>query len=267
MKILIPMAGAGSRFAEKGYTQHKPVIPTTDRRTGQKVPMVVAAVSDLPFDPKDPKNEIIFVVRDFHEKDGVTEEIKAHYPSAKFIVIDKLTEGQASTCLLARDFVDNDEPLLIAACDNGMALPKGEFEKLSAGADALLFSFRHNEAVCEKPQAYGWIKTKGIDVTGVSVKVPISETPMEDHAIVGTFWFCKGSDFVKAADAMIAANDRINGEFYVDQVFKYLVETGLKVQVLETDRYICWGTPNDYESYEKTIAYWRDYATKERAAG
>lgn len=263
MHTLIPMAGAGSRFTEEGYKQHKPVIPTTDRRTGEKIPMVVAAVMDVPADQKDPANKLTFVVRDFHVSEGVTAEIKEHYPNAEFVVVNELTEGQACTCLLARDTINNDEPLLIAACDNGMVLPNGAFDKISSDADAILFSFRGNEAVLEKPQAYGWINTEGTKVTGVSVKVPVSETPMNDHAIVGTFWFRKGSDFVKATDAMIEADDRINGEFYVDQVFKYMVEAGLNVQVLEIDRYICWGTPTDYEAYENTIDYWRDYAAKE----
>lgn len=265
MNILIPMAGAGSRFVEAGYTRHKPVIPTTQRRTGGQVPMVVAAVADLPVDPTAPDADLIFVVRDFHGRDGVTATIQAHYPRARFLTVDRLTEGQAATCLLARDLIDNDRPLMIAACDNGMDLADGAFARASADADALIFTFRRNEAVCAKPQAYGWIRTEGEVAVGVSIKTPISDTPMEDHAVVGTFWFRRGRDFVAAADAMIAADDRINGEFYVDQVFKYLIDAGSRVRVIEIDRYVCWGTPADYEAYEKTIRYWRDFLRGEKA--
>lgn len=264
MKILIPMAGAGSRFVEEGYKQHKPAIPTTDRRTGQKIPMVVAAVRDLPFDPQDPANTIVFVIRDFHKKDGLDEEIKTYFPTAQFITIDKLTDGQASTCLLAKSFIDNDEPLLIAACDNGMEVSAGSFEKQSKEADALIYTFRGNEAVQEKPQAYGWVITEGASVKDVSVKVPISDRPIEDHAIVGTFWFRRGRDFVKAAEDMIAADDRINGEFYVDQVFRYAVRMGLKVEVLELDRYLCWGTPKDFMAYEKSLSYWSQFQKEQK---
>ncbi len=264
MKILIPMAGAGSRFVEKGYKQHKPAIPTTDRRTGQKIPMVVAAVRDLPFDPQDPANILVFVIRDFHKKDGLDEQIKAYFPTSRFIVIDKLTEGQACTCLLAKELIDNDEPLIIAACDNGMQMPPNSFEKQSREADAILFTFRGNDAVQEKPQAYGWVKTEGTSVRDVSVKVPVSDNPIRDHAIVGTFWFRRGRDFVKGAEDMIAADDRVNGEFYVDQVFRYILRAGLKTEVLELERYLCWGTPADYEAYENTLSYWSRFLKEEK---
>lgn len=263
MNVLIPMAGAGLRFAEYGYKQHKPVIPTTDRRTGEKVPMVVAAVRDLPFDPLDPKNDLIFIVRDFHQADGVTTEIARHYPKAKFVVIDRLTEGQASTCLLAKAFIDNDASLLIAACDNGMDIDRAFFDSIAQDIDALIFTFRDNPAVTEKPQAYGWVKTDDTRALGVSIKVPLSSAPMNDHAIVGTFWFRRGRDFVKAAQCMIEANERVNGEFYVDQVFRNMIERGQNVAVFEVEKYLCWGAPKDYEAYEQTIAYWRDFVNNE----
>lgn len=265
MNILIPMAGAGSRFALQGYSLHKPVIPTTLRRTGTKVPMVVAAVADLPVNPQAAETNLTFVVRDFHIRDEVTDTIRSYYPKADFIPVDRLTEGQASTCLLARERIDTDQPLMIAACDNGMDLLPSAFEQAAEQADALIFTFRQNEAVCANPHAYGWVRTEGNKALGVSIKTPISDTPQEDHAVVGTFWFRRGSDFVSAADAMIAANDRINGEFYVDQVFRYLIEKGLNVRVIEIDRYLCWGTPSDYELYENTIQYWVDFLTEEKA--
>lgn len=265
MNILIPMAGAGSRFVQEGYTQHKPVIPTTQRHMGVSVPMVVAAVSDLPVDANAPDCNLIFIVRDFHVTDGVTDAIRSYYPNAQFVIVDSLTDGQASTCLLARDLIDNECPLLIAACDNGMELPTNAFCNTSAKSDALIVTFRNNEAVCAKPQSYGWVRTEGDKALGVSIKAPISTTPMQDHAVVGTFWFRHGHHFVAAADTMIAANDRINDEFYVDQVFKYLINAGLDVSILECERYICWGTPNDYENYENTIGYWRDFLAKEQA--
>lgn len=264
MNILIPMAGAGSRFVQEGYEQHKPIIPTTLRHTGVLVPMVVAAVADLPVDAGNSDCNLIFIVRDFHVTDGVTEAILSYYPHAQFVVVDRLTDGQASTCLLARDLIDNERPLMIAACDNGMEQALGAFDSATAQSDALIVTFRNNEAVCAKPQSYGWVCTDGDKALGVSIKVPISSTPMCDHAVVGTFWFRHGHDFVAAADAMIAANDRINGEFYVDQVFKYLIMAGLDVRVVECERYLCWGTPSDYEVYENTIRYWRDFLAKEQ---
>ncbi len=226
--------------------------------------MVVAAVEDLPvaFDALD--TELHFVIRDFHQADGVDEKLRAHFPSARFTVVDRLTEGQASTCLLARNVIGNSAPLLIAACDNGMDVDEATFQRLSAEADALIFTFRGNEAVLAKPSAYGWIRTEGERALDVSIKVPISSNPLKDHAVVGTFWFRHGHDFVRAAEEMIGANDRINGEFYVDQIFRYMIQRGLDVRVMEVSRYVCWGTPTDYENFERSLAYWTSFVQKER---
>lgn len=263
MNILIPMAGAGSRFTKAGYKLHKPIIPVSSRYCNIKVPMVVAAVDDLPIDQASSTDELIFVVRDFHHDDGVCATILERFPKAHLITIDRLTEGQASTCLLARELIDNEKPLLIAACDNGMDFNHELFKQMAKEADAIIFTFRRNEAVVEKPQAYGWIKTQGNKAIGVSIKKPISNTPMEDHAVVGTFWFKHGHDFVAASDKMIAKNDRVNGEFYVDQMVKYLIDDGADVRVLEIDRYLCWGTPEDYENYENTLKYWTRFVKNE----
>ncbi len=268
MNILIPMAGAGSRFVQEGYKIHKPAIPTIDRRSGKEIPMVVAATLDLPsanYDSCQKTNNIIYVDRDFHQKDGVESEIKKFIPQAKFITINYLTEGQASTCLLAKELIDNDEELLIAGCDNGMVFDEKKFATMRKSSDVLVFTYRNNEAVLENPAAYGWI---GVDaenkVTKVSVKKPISDNPLKDHAIVATFWFKKGCDFVRATKKMIAQNDRINGEFYVDLVIKYCVELGLETKAFEIDRYIGWGTPKDYENYQKTFKYWEGFVDVEK---
>lgn len=265
MNIIIPMAGAGQRFADEGYKISKPAIPTTDRRTGKKIPMVVGATMDLP-GVKDDGSNITYIDRVFHKTDGVEDAIRAYYPDAGFITVEKLTEGQACTCLLAKNVIDNEEPLLIAGCDNGMIIDQDKFERMTAECDVLAFTYRHNQAVLAKPDAYGWMVVEDestCKITGVSIKKAISDTPMEDHAIVATFWFKHGSDFVRAAEKMIAENDRVNHEFYVDQVMKHCLELGLDARVFEIDRYIGWGTPKDYEEYEATIKYWKEYTDSE----
>lgn len=264
MNILIPMAGAGSRFEKAGYTISKPAIPTYDKRTGKKLPMVVCATLDLPDVETDGAN-VIYVDRDFHKANGTEDAIKTCFPKARFITIDHLTDGQACTCLLAKDYIDNLEPLLIAGCDNGMEFNKVKFDKYSNEADVLVFTYRHNEAVMSNPDAYGWMIIDGNDnITGTSIKKAISNTPMEDHAVVATFWFKQGNIFVRAAENMIAENDRINNEFYVDEVIKHVLELGYKAKVFEIDRYIGWGTPADYELYQKTFEYWDGFYKREK---
>lgn len=261
MKILIPMAGAGKRFSDAGYTTPKPLLPTTYLKDGKKYPMVVCAVKDVEeLKPAEEDNEIIFVYRSDRENVSVTNMLNESFENVKLVGVDYLTEGQACTCLLAKKFINKEESLFIAGCDNGMVVDKNSFKRMTQKADMIVFTYRHNECVLENPNAYGWVEVLEDDrIVGVSVKKALSENPMEDHAIVASFWFKKGSDFVNCAENMIAANDRVNNEFYVDKVIKYALLQGLKVYAYEVERYLGWGTPNDYEMYEKIVNYWSEF--------
>jgi hypothetical protein len=109
---------------------------------------------------------------------------------------------------------------------------------------------------------YGWVKIDGNNrAMNVSVKVPISKNPYEDHAIVGTFWFKKIKYFNEGLRSMIQKDIRINDEFYVDSVMDELIKLGLNVKVFEINDYICWGTPNDYETFK----YWQSYFHKAKS--
>src|SRR3989344_8295071 len=109
MTNLIPRAGIGKRFSDEGYTLPKPLIPVSGK------PMIAQAIRSMPL-----ADDWIFVCRKEHiEKYRVDEVLKNEIPSCKIISVDKTTEGQASTCLLAKDAMDMDKPLFIGACDNG----------------------------------------------------------------------------------------------------------------------------------------------------
>lgn len=250
MIALIPMAGEGSRFKAEGYETPKPLIHVLGK------PMVIQAAESLP-----KSDRYIFICRSFHISEyQIDKHLKDYYPQAEIITVDQLTEGQASTCLLAKDLVNTDEPLLIGASDNGMQYDMSRFEAEAQDADCFVFTFRNNVTVVPKPKQYGWVAVDDQgNATKVSVKVPISDNPIKDHAVVGAFYFKKGSLFVEAAERMIAKNRRVNNEFYVDECINEVIEAGYKVKAFEIDYYICWGTPNDY----RTFNYWESFFRQE----
>ena len=138
------------------------------------------------------------------------------------------------------------------------------FEKVKQECDCIVFTYRHNEAVLQNPNAYGWmIADEDGRITGTSIKKAISDTPMEDPAVVATFWFRKAKIFLEATEKMIRENDRINGEFYVDQTAKHVLDLGYKAKIFDIDRYVGWGTPADYEGYQNTYVYFREFLAKE----
>lgn len=240
------MAGKGERFARENYLLPKPVLPVNG------LPMAAKAALDLPL-----SSEYLFVVLRSHiEQYNIQETIKASIPQAEFIIIDQVTEGQACTCLLAMDNVDNKTDIMIGACDNGLIFDRAHFAHLQKESDVIVFTFRHNAAVIAKPMQYGWVKVnEDGTVSHVSVKKPISDDPFNDHAIVGAFWFKSKEIYRRSVENMILENRRINNEFYIDECINDAVKLGFKTRVFEVSRYICWGTPDDYKTYN----YWKAF--------
>ncbi len=248
---LIPLAGRGSRFANEGYKVPKPLIEVSGK------PMIIQAANSLPN-----IYEHIFVSLKEHLENYPLEiTLKNEYRNSKIISVDNITEGQAITCSLGLKDVDNNSSLLIAATDNGMIFNHEKYQKYieDKSIDAIIFTFRNHTSSYNKPQMYGWVKINYEDkATGVSVKVPISDNPYVDHAIVGTFWFKKVEYFKKALRKLIDKNMRVNGEYYVDSLMGELIELNFNVKVFEVDDYICWGTPDDYN----TFVYWQSFFHK-----
>lgn len=259
MKILISMAGDGKRFKDAGYTDNKAVLPMIYRKTGEKCPMVICAVKDLPGIEAHGKN-LAFIMRDFHKQAKMDRRIREWYSEAAVFSIKNLTQGQVCTCLLAESFIEKDDELLIAACDNGIEYSKEDFKKLKKETDALVFTFRHDPRVCEQPDAFGWVKVhEGNVISEISVKKHISDKPENDHAIVGTFWFRTGNIFMEAAKKLIQENDRVNNEFYVDQMINHVLKLGYRAHVFDVKRFLNYGSPVDYENYKNKIKHFSKF--------
>ncbi len=247
---LIPLAGRGSRFQKEGYADPKPLISVAGK------PMIVQAAASMPASEK----QVFVCLQDHLDRYPLAAAIQAEYPQAQLVAIDGVTEGQAITCDLGLNDIDDEAPLLIAACDNGMLYDQEKYQSLLAdkSIDAIVWTFRDHPSAANNPQMYGWVKTEGTRATGVSVKQAISDNPRQDHAIVGTFYFRKAAYFRQALEKMLADNIRVNNEYYVDSMVGLLADMGLRVEVFEVDDYICWGTPNDYRTY----CYWQSFFHK-----
>lgn len=241
---MVPMAGLGSRFAQEGYADPKPLIPVLGR------PMAVAAAADLPDAPQ----HVFIVRRDLPGLDRIAPALQTAFAGARIVTLDAVTDGQARTCLLGMEGVDDDKPLTIGACDNGVLYDAAAFEALMAdtSADVIVWGFRGHANAVRRPQMYGWIDADGDRVKGVSVKAPLAD-PAHDPIVIGAFTFRRAGDFRAAAERMIARDGRVNGEFYVDTCINDAVALGLSVRLFEVDAYLCWGTPDELRTFD----YWR----------
>jgi len=106
---------------------------------------------------------------------------------------------------------------------------------------------------------YAWLKVdENNTIEHVSCKKFIYDDPLKTHAIIGTMFYRKARYFIDGLNINYQQNIRTNGEFYVDDVINQNIRDGLKVKVFESKHYICWGTPDDYETY----LYWQQFFNK-----
>jgi NDP-sugar pyrophosphorylase family protein len=246
---ILPMAGHGSRFKSRGYILPKPLINVNGK------PMVVQAVKCLP-----QSNKNIFIALKNRESEELKSSLELNFKNVSILYLDKTTEGQAQTCskAITELKVSLDDPILISACDNGVYYDKKKYLKLLSekDIDVIVWSFRNNQTTKNNPNMYSWLKVdEDNNVLEVSCKNLKYGDPLNTHAIIGTMYFKRAEMFLSAYHKNLVNDIRTNNEFYVDDVLNVCIEKGLKVKVFEVENYICWGTPDDLETY----LYWQDF--------
>ena len=229
MNVLIPMAGRGSRFATQGYTFPKPLIDVKGK------PMIQVVTENLNIKA----NYTFIVQKEHYEKYSLQHLLNLIAPNCNIVQVDGITEGAACTTLLAKEYIDNDEPLLMANSDQFVEWDSNEtlyaFSNGDCDGGIITFPATHPKWSYAKLGEDGY-------VSEVAEKKPISE-----HATVGIYWWAKGSDYVKYAEQMIEKDIRVNNEYYVCPVFNEAIGDGKKVRIKEIEKEGMWGigTPED----------------------
>lgn len=228
MIVIIPAAGEGKRFKAVGYSVPKPFIPVLGK------PMISHVIEMF----MEPGTEIGLLVR--QDALDYAEQLRKY--GARVRVIPRLTEGTACTVLEAYDWIDNDRELIIANSDQ--LVDSGIFEMVHkaryCNLDGNILCFRSSDP-----------KWSYVEVRDGLVRRVVEKEVISDIATVGIYYFKRGSDFVKAANQMILADDRVNGEFYTAPTYNYLVRDGKKVGItlIDESQMHGLGTPEDLNSY------------------
>jgi len=220
LNIVLPIAGRGSRFADAGYTLPKPLIPV------HGTPMIGAVVDNVR--PRVPHRFVFVALREHLDVQGMRATLERVAPGSVIVPVDQVTEGAACTVLLARDLIDSPDPLMLANSD----------QWVDVDINAYL-------AVMERERADGLIMTMtaddpkwsfvGLDDRRFVTRV-VEKQVISTEATVGIYNFRHGRDFVRAADAMIAKDLRVNGEFYVAPVYNQLIAEGARVAIHNVGR-------------------------------
>ena len=150
-----------------------------------------------------------------------------------------------------------NEPILISACDNGAYYDVDKLYKLidDPSIDVIVWSFTNNPTSKLYPHMYAWLDVDSDgSIKDVSIKKKFTDREA-NHCIIGTMYFRNKNVYMEGLYEAYKMNLRTNGEFYVDNLLVPLIQKGYKVKVFEVKDYLCWGTPNDYKTYN----YWESH--------
>jgi HAD superfamily hydrolase (TIGR01509 family) len=231
LNVLIPMAGAGSRFEKAGFTFPKPLIDV------EGDPMIKLVTENLNL-----RANFIYIVQKSHrEKYNLDTLLNLISPNCKIVEVDGLTEGAACTTLLAKEFIDNDNPLVMANSDQYIEWDSNEFmyKMMETNCDGGIVTFKSTHP----KWSFAKVNENGL-VSEVAEKNPIS-----DIATVGIYYWNRGADYVKYAQQMIEKNIRVNNEFYVCPVFNEAIGDGKEIRTFEIQKMMGLGTPEDLTTY------------------
>lgn len=212
LNIVVPMAGRGSRFSDAGYVLPKPLIEV------HGVPMIELVIANLT--PSLPHRFHFLIQRAHDDVHGLAARLQEWAPGATVTAIDGVTEGAACTVLLVRDLIDNDDPLMIANCDQYIDADIDDYLAAQSDADGLIMTMWADDP------KWSFVRR---DAGGRVVQV-VEKKVVSNEATVGIYNFRRGADFVAAAEAMIVADQRVNGEFYVAPAYDYLIARGARIE-------------------------------------
>lgn len=238
MNIVIPLAGAGSRFTSKGWTQPKMLLEAAGR------PMLYWALDSL--EPYVNLSGTIFVCLNEHlEHYPLAELIRAYVPDAVLVGIDGIRNGQALTVLEAAPYMQLTEPLLIYNCDTYTRLGSDSF-RLAGGADGVISVFPSSSP------AYSYVRVQADGyVTEVREKEVISA-----YASTGLYHFERAEDFVQAAGEAAARWTPEAGECYVAPLYNQLMAKGYRYRIARATGCYPLGTPQQLEEFARHAHQW-----------
>jgi NDP-sugar pyrophosphorylase family protein len=237
LNVVIPMAGRGSRFVNAGYTFPKPLIEIKGK------PMIELIVDNLR--PKCQHKFIFIVQREHYQKYALKEFLNLIAPGCEIVQTNGVTAGAACTVLLAKEYIDNGNDLMIANSDQYIDFDINKFiefgrkEKLDGAI--LTFDSTHPK--------WSFVKK---DKDGLVIEVA-EKRPISNEATVGIYYYGKGSDFVRFAQQMILKDIRVNNEFYVCPVYNEMILAGSRIKTLKmsSSQMYGLGTPEDLSDFLK----------------
>lgn len=234
------MAGHGSRFFKAGYKDPKPLIPVNGK------PMIELVIENL----KPSKDHRFIFICQFEHLNHypLRALLEKAAPGCKIIEVGQVTEGAACTVLLAKQFINNQDQLMIANCDQYINVDINEYLAVldDVSVDGLIMTMKAYD------NKWSFIKLNEKN----EITLVVEKEVVSDEATVGVYNYQHGSEFIEASEVMIAKNIRVNNEFYVAPAYNEMINCGKKIKYLNIgslgNGMYGLGTPEDLNNFLKS---------------
>jgi len=257
MKVVLPMAGLGTRFkAEAGknpeYARPKPFIRI------RNIPMINWATGSLPFELV--MGDLTFVILKEHDDNfQIARGLREIYSDQiNIIKLNKLTRGAAETAYQAYNFIDPEDELIVSDSDHsfdGSYLAQGIKNKDQDTVGVIPVFTPPDDGIAR--WSYSLIK-KDNYIEAVGEK-DVELMKQGAKANIGAYYFSKGKYFLEEVERVIKENDLTGAqgkkEFYVAPIYDRLIKRGLKVQAASIPEVWGLGTPKDLEWFLESTSF------------
>lgn len=233
LRVIMPMAGEGSRFKKEGYIVPKPLLEIDNKYFFEKALESLQEIVN-----KYDEVNYTFVVRKEHiDNNHIDILLKNKYENCNIIYVEKTTRGAAETCMLAKDFINDNESIIVLDCDLFARSYSFENSIKDLDSDGAVLSFNSNS-----PKYSYALTDENNNIIKTAEKNPIS-----NNALTGVYFFRTGGIFKKYASRLIKENDVKNiKEYYISLIYNKMIEDGLTVKLFKLDEFKSFGTPEEY---------------------
>lgn len=257
MQIVIPMSGFGERFRRAGYTLPKPLIEIDGK------PIIAHVVALFPGD-----HDFIFICNEDHLAEPeyrMAETLRSLVSKATIVPIAAHKLGPVNAVLQAASVIDPAKPTIVNYCDFTCYWHFDDFEQFveETNCDGCVPAYRGFHPHSLGSTFYAYMRQDGGWMTDIQEKKPFTDTPLDEYASSGTYYFRSGALCLDLFREQMASGLDVNGEFYASLAYKVLAARGGRIAIYELQHFMQWGTPDDLEEYRGWSAAFRRFTQVE----
>ena len=253
INVIIPMAGHSLRFHKAGYLGPKALLPVGEYK-------MIEHVVNM-FDPMFCQYYIIINHDQLEANSNLIIDLEKLALNVEIVVIESHKIGPVYSVLKVKNINEKDE-VIVSYCDFFVEWDYLAFLRQAQGSDGCVVSFKGFHPASFGSTLYAYMRVKGGKMQELREKQSFTNNRSEEHASAGIYYFKNFKIFKKYGEKCLLKKNKPLPEAYVSLLYNDMVEDHLSIVVHKVDKFICLGTPNDYEQYQ----FWWKFFTKEDKA-